>query len=197
MRNDDALSSYDSDEWVMIDLRASEAMRRAGRTQAADALVGWVTAQAIANQNLIPELYNQTSNAIPINAYSGAIPMVGFGAAAYVLALLDRAGVSPENVDCDFAFPDGGVSPDGGNSDGGSSDGSVSADGGVPGRDGGSGHDAGAPPDLAMHQARMDGGCGCAVGARAPIGGVWMFLLLIALSRRIRCASRGRGRAAG
>src|SRR5262249_34359822 len=60
-RNDDNLSSYDNDEWVMIDLRISTAMRRAGRTASADGLVGWVTSQAAANQNLIPELYNQTS----------------------------------------------------------------------------------------------------------------------------------------
>ncbi len=202
MRNDDALSSYDSDEWVMIDLRASAALRSAGRTPAADSLVAWVTAQARANQNLIPELYNQTSGAIPIDAYSGAIPMVGFGAAAYVLALSDRAGAASLSTSCDGTPPfgsDGGTTTSNDLSVATGSDGSVS----MP-------SDAGADSaDLARGKGgKMSGigsgggACGCQVGARrvneAPLPlALLLLLFFLPLSRRRGRASRGRGRAAG
>ena len=85
-RNDDG-SGYDKQEWVFIDLRASSALRRAGRTFDADNLLSWVTQQADANSGLQAELYDAAAA-----DYVGAIPMVGFGAGAYVLALADRAG---------------------------------------------------------------------------------------------------------
>ena len=97
-RNDDALSDYDSSEWAMIDLRASAALRRSGETIAADALTNWVTASAIANHHLIPELYNRFDKNGPLGGYAGAMPMVGFGAGAYVLGLF--AGSSGEPHDC-------------------------------------------------------------------------------------------------
>src|SRR5262249_18506439 len=62
-------------------------------------------------------------NAIPsdgaLGAFTGAIPMVGFGAAAYILALLDRAGVAAEQHECEppiasTSMPDGGGGPSGG-----------------------------------------------------------------------------------
>src|SRR5262249_21536488 len=120
--------------------------------------------------------YNQTNAAVTINAYSGSIPMVGFGAAAYILALLDRQNVSPENIDCAA---------------------SASPDAGTP-------SDL-APADLSMspmmHSAPS--GCGCAVG-QAPLGCWWVVLLVlggvggaVALSRRRGRASRGRDPAAG
>ena len=90
---------YDTDEWILIDLRASDAFRRAGQTSKADQLLGWVSAQASANYNLLPELYNTVSSAGAIGAYSGSIPMVGYGAGAYQLTLLDRAG-QYEHADC-------------------------------------------------------------------------------------------------
>ncbi len=63
MRNDNNLSSYDSNEWVFIDLRAASAMRQLGQTAAAETLIGWVTSQGAANQNLLPELFNTDSGA--------------------------------------------------------------------------------------------------------------------------------------
>ncbi len=89
MRNDDG-GGYDSEEWVFIDLRSSDAYRRAGRLADADQLLAWVTQQADANHGLHAELYD--ANAAD---YTGAIPMVGFGAGAYVLALWDRAAPRP------------------------------------------------------------------------------------------------------
>jgi hypothetical protein len=129
-RNDDALSSYDENEWIVIDLRIATAMRRAGRTARADTLIAWVTAQGALNYDLVPELYNTFSSDGPIGAYAGAIPMVGFGAGAYLLALLDRAGVAKEQQDCkepttmgeaDGGTSDGGTDMGGGGGGGGSS----------------------------------------------------------------------------
>jgi uncharacterized protein (TIGR03382 family) len=103
---------YDTDEWILIDLRASDAFRRAGQTAKADQLLSWVTSQAGVNYNLLPELYNTVSSSGAIGAYSGSIPMVGYGAGAYQLTLLDRAG-QYEHTDCgqyDMSnYPDAGV----------------------------------------------------------------------------------------
>ena len=104
-RDDDG-GSYDQMEWIVIDLRIATALRRAGNPTDADALVAWVTQQARANFDLVPENYDPTTA-----DYAGAVPMVGFGAGAYVLALWDRGAVSP-------------MSPDGG-------DGSTGGDAGV------------------------------------------------------------------
>jgi MYXO-CTERM domain-containing protein len=90
---------YDTDEWTVVDLRASDAFRRAGNASRADELLGWVTAQATANHGLIPELYNTSASRGSIGAYAGAAPMVGFGAAAYELTMLDRAALY-EQTDC-------------------------------------------------------------------------------------------------
>jgi len=90
---------YDTDEWILIDLRASSAFRRSGDGEKADQLLGWVTGQGSVNYNLLPELYNTRSSSGQIGAYSGSIPMVGYGAGAYQMTLLDRAG-SVEPTDC-------------------------------------------------------------------------------------------------
>ena len=65
----------------------------------ADQLLGWVTAQASVNYNLLPELYNTVASAGPIGAYSGSIPMVGYGAGAYLLTQLDKVQLY-EHTDC-------------------------------------------------------------------------------------------------
>ncbi len=98
-RNDDNGSRYDSNEWMFVDLRMAGAQRRRGNTARADELVAWVTAQAHANYDLIPELLNAFPDAGPLWSFAGATPMVGFGAAAYLLALEQRAGM-PEAHDC-------------------------------------------------------------------------------------------------
>jgi GH15 family glucan-1,4-alpha-glucosidase len=84
-RNDDG-GGYDSQEWVFIDLRIASALARMGRVDAANELLGWVTGQAALNQGLVPELMHRENG-----DYVGAVPMVGFGAGAYMLALMDRA----------------------------------------------------------------------------------------------------------
>jgi hypothetical protein len=108
---------YDTDEWILIDLRASSAYRRAEQTEKADQLLGWVTSQASVNYNLLPELYNTRTSSGQIGAYSGSIPMVGYGAGTYQMTLLDRA-LAFEHSDCgeldQGEYPDGGTGPGGG-----------------------------------------------------------------------------------
>ncbi|OIP39774.1 MAG: hypothetical protein AUK47_09425 [Deltaproteobacteria bacterium CG2_30_63_29] len=93
-RNDDG-GAYDSQEWVFVDLRASIANRRAGRTATADALVDWVSAQALVNYNLIAELFDKNNSDC-----DGSIPMVGFGAGAYIIALHERENPSANAPFC-------------------------------------------------------------------------------------------------
>ncbi len=90
---------YDTDEWILIDLRASNAFRRAGNGPKADQLLNWVTAQASVNYDLIPELYNTRTSSGQIGAYSGSIPMVGYGAGAYQMTMWDRVQLF-EHSDC-------------------------------------------------------------------------------------------------
>jgi GH15 family glucan-1,4-alpha-glucosidase len=116
---------YDTDEWILIDLRASNAFRRNGDVAKADQLLGWVSGQASANYDLLPELYNTRTSSGQIGAYSGSIPMVGYGAGAYQMTLLDRAGMY-EYVDCgdlDLGeYPDAGMGPPGPSNEGNGED---------------------------------------------------------------------------
>ncbi len=109
-RNDDG-GDYDRREWIAIDLWMAEAWRVAGQPARADALIAWVTAQARANLDLVPENYDRVTA-----DYLGEIPMVGFGAGAYVSALWQRGFGGPTidaGVDVDGG-PDGGPAIDGG-----------------------------------------------------------------------------------
>jgi hypothetical protein len=76
--------TYDRSEWVFLDLRIATAMARFGERAGARKLLDWVTAQSSLNFNLIAELYGEKTE-----AYEGAVPMVGFGAGAYILSLMD------------------------------------------------------------------------------------------------------------
>ncbi len=105
-RNEDG-GGYDDAEWLWVDLRLASALHRMGRDAEAAKLLWWVTEQAHDNLDLIAELFDpQTGD------YEGSIPMVGFGAGAYVLAMLDRAATSaadpcfpPEGPDVTMAGP--------------------------------------------------------------------------------------------
>ena len=109
-RNDDG-DTYDEREWVVIDLAMAMALRRAGRTAPADALQTWITGQAAQNFLLVPELLDQDDA-----RYLGEVPMIGFGAGAYLLALIDRSGTRsavPAPTDAGFA-PDAASAADAG-----------------------------------------------------------------------------------
>jgi len=97
-RNDDP-TWYDTQEWVVMDLRAAVALERMGQIGRAETLLAWVTDLATLNHGLIPELlsdgvYQPGSEdeawqpGLDAGAdYQGAIPMCGFGPGAYLLAL--------------------------------------------------------------------------------------------------------------
>jgi hypothetical protein len=79
--------SYDRSEWLFLDMRIASALIMFGERKKALRLINWVTAQSRLNNNLIAELYGERTS-----AYEGAVPMVGFGAGAYLLALTDYYG---------------------------------------------------------------------------------------------------------
>jgi MYXO-CTERM domain-containing protein len=153
-RNDDG-GWYDSQEWVFVDLRAAIAMRKM-QNDARTPLLGWITAQGSENFNLISELHDaQTAD------YRGEMPMVGFGAGAYAIAMNDRE--APEDfIPCgDYAVETGGA-------------------GGAGGAAGSGGSSSAKPED-------DDGGCGCRLQpSRGSTAIGALFVLAVALLRRRR-----------
>lgn len=76
--------SYENQEWPFADLRVAVAQKYFGNKVTSKALIDKVTKISKANYNIIPEIYS-----LEDCYYRGAIPMVGYGSGAYVLALLD------------------------------------------------------------------------------------------------------------
>jgi GH15 family glucan-1,4-alpha-glucosidase len=91
-RNDDG-DLYDEQEWLMVDLRVAEALRRACRFDEAAEIEAWVTEHALENNLIIPELLDPSTA-----DYAGPAPMMGFGSGLYVLQLHQRARLGE---DCD------------------------------------------------------------------------------------------------
>lgn len=155
-RNDDG-GWYDSQEWVFVDLRTVQAMRLAEDPSAAG-LLSWITAQGTENFHLISELHDA------VNAdYRGEMPMVGFGAGAYAIALLDRESPSTF-LPCGEYAPEEGV------------------DGGI-GPDGGTGGSGATPAD-------DDGGCGCRAVGGDPRRAAWLLALGALLAGALRRLQR-------
>ncbi|HVI05359.1 MAG TPA: glycoside hydrolase family 15 protein, partial [Sphingomicrobium sp.] len=84
---------YEREEFLFVDFTFAELHRRLGRTAAADAMLARIVRKAAADHNIIPEMYV----ALPCQLFpgkigdpTGALPMVGYGAGAYVLHLLER-----------------------------------------------------------------------------------------------------------
>lgn len=84
---------YEQEEFLFVDLALAELNRRIGRTAEADAMLDRIVTKAAADHNIIPEMYV----AVPCELFpgkigdpTGAMPMVGYGAGAYVLHLLER-----------------------------------------------------------------------------------------------------------
>jgi GH15 family glucan-1,4-alpha-glucosidase len=85
---------YERQEFLFVDLALAELYQRLGRTSEADAMLNRIVERAAADHNIIPEMYV----AVPCQLFpgnigdpTGALPMVGYGAGAYVLHLLARA----------------------------------------------------------------------------------------------------------
>lgn len=76
--------TYDSREWGFIDLRIAGALARMGNNSQSKTLLDWMTSQAAANYDLIPELLDWTTQ-----DYAGSVPMAGFGSGSYILGIND------------------------------------------------------------------------------------------------------------
>jgi GH15 family glucan-1,4-alpha-glucosidase len=101
---------YENQEWVFINLRIALAHLLFGQKAEAAELVNFVTDQAAVNYNTIPEMYSKKLQMDKVlehfktndiwcncirnedNQYIGTIPMVGYGSAAYVIALYSLYG---------------------------------------------------------------------------------------------------------
>lgn len=81
-RNDDG-TWYDDQEWTIIDMRIASAYLKFNKQRSYE-LIRWVTDNSTANFNLVAELYESITH-----KYEGAIPMCGFGAGTYIMALQD------------------------------------------------------------------------------------------------------------
>jgi|CXWL01.1.fsa_nt_gi GH15 family glucan-1,4-alpha-glucosidase len=76
--------SYENQEWPFAGLRVAVAQSKFGNKKEAKKLIDRVTVYASRNFNTVPEILS-----IEESAYKGAIPMVGYGSAAWLLALLE------------------------------------------------------------------------------------------------------------
>lgn len=178
----DAGDTYSSNEWVFIDLRAERALELHGDSSYQSSLFAWNVAQASDNFGELSELHD------PVTAdYAGQSPMVGFGAGAYLLSLLDRGrpgsaacfsyanepgSPSDAGADADGPSRDAGSAPEGGATAGDSGEPS-SEDAGVTGGDAGNGASSGG--------SRSSGGCGCTVGSRTGDAAAILALFPLAL----------------
>ena len=84
---------YERQEFLFVDFHLAELYRRLGRTAEAETMLARIVDKAAADHNIIPEMYV----AVPCELFPGkigdptsALPMVGYGAGAYVLHLLER-----------------------------------------------------------------------------------------------------------
>jgi GH15 family glucan-1,4-alpha-glucosidase len=84
---------YERQEFLFVDFSLAEIDRQLGRNAEAAALMQRIVDNAAADHNIIPEMYV----AVPCMLFPGTIgdptgarPMVGYGAGAYILDVLDR-----------------------------------------------------------------------------------------------------------
>ena len=171
-------SQYDADEWVFMDLRLEVALRAAGQTAEADALLAWVRDQSVANYLAIGETYD------PLTAdYTNNAPMVGFGSGAWIAALHHRSGDWLVEPACGDAFPD---EPEPGDDDDAvDDDDATDDDDAVDDDDATNDDDATGDDDDSVEpddRRGQIGGCGCSSGVAAAPGA--FMLVLIALLRR-------------
>jgi GH15 family glucan-1,4-alpha-glucosidase len=84
---------YEQQEFLFVDFHFAELQRRLGNKGDADAMLQRIVGKSAADHNIIPEMYV----AVPCELFpgeigdpTGAMPMVGYGAGAFILHLLDR-----------------------------------------------------------------------------------------------------------
>jgi len=84
---------YERQEFLFVDMKLAEVERGLGRDAEAAAIMKRIVAKAAADHDIIPEMYV----ALPCELFPGAVgdatgarPMVGYGAGAYILDVLGR-----------------------------------------------------------------------------------------------------------
>jgi len=85
---------YEKQEFLFVDFSLAEVYRRLGSNAEADAILKRIVDKAAIDHNFIPEMYVAESCRLfpgEIGDPTGAIPMVGYGAGAYILEVLQRA----------------------------------------------------------------------------------------------------------
>jgi len=90
--------TYDLSERILLDLRIGEIFRRAGDVERAAGLLIKVTQAALANDGLVPELFQPDQYGV----YTGVVPMVGYGAGAWQMAQLEKYGLGAPAPDADW-----------------------------------------------------------------------------------------------
>lgn len=75
---------YDNQEWVIINLRVASAYKKLGNISKANGLISRIENRALKAFYKIPELFDEKDD-----SFKGAVPMLGFGAGAYVLYFFD------------------------------------------------------------------------------------------------------------
>lgn len=98
---------YENQEWVFIDLRISLSHIMFGQKEKATEILNYINEQASKNNNIIPEMVSNKKQLSKVtdyfktfdvwcncvrtesDLYIGTIPMIGFGAGAYILTILE------------------------------------------------------------------------------------------------------------
>jgi GH15 family glucan-1,4-alpha-glucosidase len=84
---------YERQEFLFVDISLAEVYRSLRRNADADVMIARLVAKADADHNIIPEMYVSVPCTLfpgEIGDPTGARPMVGYGAGAFILDLLDR-----------------------------------------------------------------------------------------------------------
>ena len=88
---------YEKQEFLFVDFSLAEVYRRQGRDAEAAAILKRIVDKAAADHDIIPEMYV----AVPCKLFpggvgdpTGALPMAGYGAGAYILNILQREAAS-------------------------------------------------------------------------------------------------------
>jgi len=86
-------ASYERQEFLLIDFAMARIYIRLGQMDKADEVINRTVQRSVADHNLVPEMYiavRDSNYPGHIGDPCGAIPMVGFGAGAYVITIVER-----------------------------------------------------------------------------------------------------------
>lgn len=84
---------YERQEFLFVDFSLAELYRRLGRSAEADSMLERIVGKAASDHDIIPEMYVSLPCTLfpgEVGDPTGAKPMVGYGAGAFVLHLLER-----------------------------------------------------------------------------------------------------------